>query len=305
MGVTHLGRWGAVLLTVAATALAGAAVGPVAPAHAGGSPVRVAQPSAHDQSPSKTVTASCPGGTTALAAGARVLGGDGGVVLTGMVPDPALSSVTATAAARTGHLTAWTLVAYAICDQTASPVGRVATTVAGSATATTSCPGQSRLTGTGFRLQGSVDYSYPDEVWFGPGLQQVRVHAAGPGTPGSVTAFAICLAPSAPAGTRVSATSDHDSAWPKLVTVGDPAGGPESVYGVGAAVEGGANQVFLTALVPSPDQHLALAEASRARPLPGGQLAGAARFAAAGQDGEESGAEGSVTVFGILIGTFH
>jgi hypothetical protein len=309
----RLGVAGTALATFAATALATAtalaavAVGPAAPAQAaGGSPVRAEQASQHNQSPTKSATVGCPAADQSVyAAGARIVDADGGVVLTGVTPDPALGSVTATATARTGYPSAWSVVVYAVCDASSPPPFRVAATVTGSTTATATCPGQHHLTGTGFRFTGLVDHSYPDEVSIGPGLHSVRVHTGGPGTPAQVTAFAICKRPTQPTGPPavwVTASSGVDATWPKQVAAGDPSS-TRRIYGVGGMVQGGGGQVFLSALVPDLDQDLARVEAVRALPLPGSpSQPDGARFAAAEDDSE---AEGSVTAFGILIGTFH
>lgn len=124
-------RRGSALVAALVMATSGVEVVAV-PAQAGGiSPVWVVQASTHDSSPHKAATATCPANHPVFAAGARIVDPDGGVVLTGMIPDPALTSVTATGSARTGYSGEWSLVAFAVCDLTTSPPGRVAATALG------------------------------------------------------------------------------------------------------------------------------------------------------------------------------
>lgn len=292
---------------ITAVLVAVAGVGVTAPpAHAAGNenPVRVAQPSTHDTVERKSETVTCPGPNRfVFAAGFRIDGAPGEVVPVGMVPDSTLRSVTVTAVAR-GRDHAWSLWAYAICGTTSEPLLRVPATAYGAASVTATCPGDFRLTGTGFLLRADVDHSYLDEVSFGPGLRHLRVHAAGPGTPASITAFAICKEPDpldpSLLPVRVAETSESDASWPKSVSAGDPALPEHRISGVGGVVEGGGGQVFLSALVPDLDADLALVQAVRARPLPAGGFA----VADLGTEDEDP-PEGSVTSEGILIGTFH
>lgn len=264
------------------------------PAHAGGfAPVRVAETTDSDDSTPKIVTATCTQGSV-FAAGARVVDGAGGVVLTSMVPDPNLNSVTVTAVARTGHTGDWALTALATCDTSSSPPVREAAVVQSGSTAEVSCVGGARLVGTGFRVEGPVDHTYVDEVAFGPELATARVHTGGAAEPEQLTAFGICKQPTGPSGVRVQAATGHDSAWPKSA-VTDGHGPDHHVYAVGAAVTG-PGEFFLSALVPGPNLHLAGAEAAQASPLPG---AGTLRA-----DGGEDG-DGSLTVTGLLMGAFH
>ncbi|MFD6568742.1 hypothetical protein [Micromonospora profundi] len=276
---------------------AGAAV-PDRPAHAGGfAPVRVEEVSESDGSGTKVVTATCPGARSVFAAGARIVNGNGGVVLTAMEPDAELNTVTVTATARTGHAGAWSVVAYATCDLSTSPPVRATATVESASTVEVSCPGSTRLFGTGFRSEGPVDQTYVDEVGFGPGLRTVRVHAGGDVEPASLTAVGICkepTQPTGPPGERVEATSGYDGTWPKTVVTAE-AGPDVHVYGVGARVTG-AGPFFLSALVPSPNLRQAGAEAVRASQLPGSPAARA--------DAEGDG-EGSLDVAALESAVFH
>lgn len=290
-------RTAAGAVAVALGTTAGAAT-PDRPAHAGGfAPVRVAEASDSDGSVTKAVTATCPGALSVFAAGARIVNGNGGVVLTAMEPDPELTSVTVTATARTGHASAWSVVAYATCDSSTSPPVRATATVGSASTAEVSCPGGTLLVGTGFRLQGPADQTYVDEVAFGPGLRTVRVHAGGTAEPASLTAVGVCkepTQPTGPPGVRVEATSGHDGTWPKTVVTAD-AGPNAHMYGVGARVTG-AGHFFLSALLPSATLRQAGAEAVRASQLPG---------AVAARDDAEGDGEGSLTVSALESAVFH
>lgn len=306
MRTANIGRRTAAGAAAVALATTGLVVVPGGPAHAGGrSPVRVAETSDSDDSATKTVTAECAGAGSVYAAGAEVIGGGGGVALTGMVPDARLTSVTVTATARTGHQGDWSLVAYATCDTLTIPMVRTSTTVESASTAEASCDGNTKLVGTGFQVTGSVDQTYVDEVAFGPGLRTVRVHTDGGADPASLTAFGICKLPTQmtgpPGGVRVETGSAHDGTWPKTTVTADP--DPDlHVYAIGASAVG-PGEFFLSALVPSPNLRLAGAEAVQASPLPGAAAAlGTGRAGVAAADGDD---EGSVTVSGLLMSAFH
>ncbi|MET8233445.1 hypothetical protein ABZS77_22525 [Micromonospora sp. NPDC005298] len=286
---------GAVAVVLGTAAWAAA---PDRPAHAGGlAPVRVEEASESDGSGTKVVTATCPGARSVFAAGARIVNGNGGVVLTAMEPDAELTTVTVTAKARTGHASAWSVVAYATCDSSTSPPVRATATVGSASTVEVNCPGSTRVVGTGFRSEGPVDQTYVDEVGFGPGLRTVRVHAGGGAQPASLTAVGICkepTQPTGPPGERVETASGYDGTWPKTVVTAD-AGPAAHVYAVGARVTG-AGPFFLSAIVPSPNLRQAGAEAVRASQLPGS--------AAARDDAADDG-EGSLTVAVLTMATFH
>ena len=323
MRTANIGRRTAAGAVAVALGTAGLVVVPHGVAHAGGlAPVRVEEVDDSD-SETKIVVAECTETMgSVFAAGARVVNGNGGVVLTAMVPNPELTSVTVTATARTGHQGNWSLMAFAICDRSGTPPVRRAATVESASTAEVSCPDDTRLVGTGFRFEGSVDQTYVDEVAFGAGLGGVRVHTGG-AAPESLTAFGVCKEPTQLTGlpgVRVEASSVHDGTWPKLAVTDDP-DPTQHMYGIGASVVGSGG-FFLSALVPSLNLRLAGAEAAQASPLPGAAVAadaGRAGVAGAGADEEsadeesadEDGAdededgEGSVTVSGLLMAAFH
>jgi hypothetical protein len=295
MSMARIGRRTAA--GVATLALgAGLVTAPGAPARAGGTaPGHDITTTSHNQDRTKTVTATCPGpGAPVYGAGARIVDGDGGVVLTSMTPNSDLSAVTVTATARTGHTGSWALTAHAVCAGSSSPPFRVASPVGSGSAAEVECPGTARLVGAGFRFDGPVDHTYVDELTFDPGLTRARVHTGGGAAPASLVAFGICKEPTPASGIHgvvVRATSAHDASWPKSAVTGSL---PRSyVYAVGGAVSG-SGEFFLSALVPGPGLRQAAAEADRASILPG-------------EEGNRAGADdnGSVTVDELLMGAFH
>lgn len=280
----------AALALLAAGAVATSTAGP---AWAGGSPVRAAQPGPHDATPTKLVTVACPQALQSVyAAGVRVVGGDGAVVITAMVPDPALTSVTVTATARAGYTEDWSLVAYAVCDVSAVPPARVAGTAFGASTVTATCPGTSWLTGLGFRIDDPDAGTYLAGAAPDANLRQVRVRTHG--TPAAVTAYGICQPPTGSAPVRRDATAPVQPAGTTTVSVAEPVG-QRTIYGVGAAVSG-PGTTLLSAIVPDLAGNRAVAAAS---PAADAARIGPAAAAEADEDGDE------VTVYGTFIGTFH
>lgn len=283
-------RMAAVAAALTVLASGAAAGGPVTPAWAGGSPVRVAQPSSHDATQTKLVSVACPGtGQSVYAPGVRVIGGGGAVVITAMVPDPTLTSVTVAATARTGYTGKWSLVAYAVCYTSVHPPGRVDASAAGASTVTATCPGTSRLTGLGFRIDDADRGAYLAEAAPDAGLRQVRVRTRG--VPDSLAAYGICRPPAGPAGSRLQATA---AVAPTGTTVSVAEQSQQrTIYGAGAAVSG-PGATLLSAIVPDLAGNRALAEA-----VPAG--AAGARSAVQSDDADED----EVTVYGTFIGTFH
>lgn len=287
----------AALALLASGVVTGAGAG-AGPAWAGGSPVRVAQPSPHDATPTKLATVACPQAAQSVyAAGVRVVGGGGAVVITAMVPDPVLNSVTVTATARTGYPEDWSLVAYAVCDVSAIPPARVAGTAAGASTVTATCPGTSRLTGLGFRIDDPDGNTYLAGAAPDADLRQVHVGTRGDGSPASVTAYGICKPPTGPAASRPAATVPVQPTGTTTVFVAEP-GGQGTIYGVGAAVSG-PGTTLLSAIVPDLAGNRAVAAAAPAA----GSTARTGPAAADEEDEDEE--EDEVTVYGTFIGTFH
>jgi hypothetical protein len=290
-------RFGVAAVIGAACVLTGPAVPAGAdPPLGGGSPQRVDETAGPSTVTPKEVTARCPDDTYLFAAGAKVVDGNGGVVLTAIVPDPAVRSVTVSATARDWYDGSWSLVAFAICDWSGTPPGVVVETEDGESTVTASCPGANRLTGIGFRLDGPVESIGVREVAIGPERRDARVGAGGEGTPDSLTAYGICKWPSGPAGVVVHNPGTVDSVWPKIATASDTTLDMR-VYAAAATVTG-PGDAFLTALVPNVNQNVAWAEATRSGPL-----AADGRRVADPDDDDE--VDGTLSASALLSGTFH
>ncbi|MDG4831496.1 hypothetical protein O7627_19545 [Solwaraspora sp. WMMD1047] len=293
-----------------ALGVAGGLVGPPATAaYALGDPRRSEETSDHNGAVSKGVTVQCPGRGRVLGAGGLIIDdGTGRVVLTGVIPDDTLRSVTVTATARAGYQQPWSVRAYAVCDEVDRPVKREESVAVHSREATVECPADSLLLGAGFRLTGWAESSYLGGVEFGPDLRRLQVRATGVGMPTSVTAFGVCLyfLPHGddPVSTR-SETVTLDGTWPKVVAVTgtDP---DRRLYGVAAAVDGPPT-VFINALVPDPDTDTASARAVLATQPPGPDPAAAPATvdpAAVGR-GAAADAGPTLTVEATEGGTFH
>nr|MDT0657173.1 hypothetical protein [Micromonospora sp. DSM 115978] len=278
---------------------AGGLVGPPATAvYALGDPRRFEETSHHNGATSKGVTVRCPGTLRVLGAGGLIIDdGTGRVVLTGVVPDDTLESVTVTATARAGYQQPWSVRAYAVCDEVDRPARRVESIVMHSREVTVDCPADSVVLGAGFRLTGWAEFSYLGVVEFGPDLRRLRVQATGPGMPTSVTAFGVCLLHLPPGDDPINDLSETvtlDGTWPRVVSVTDT--DPDRrLYGVGAAVDGPPT-AFINALVPDPDTDTASARAVLAPPHPAPNAAA---------PGLASNTEPTLTVEATTGGTFH
>jgi hypothetical protein len=258
-------------VTVALGAAGGLVGPPATAAYALGDPRRFHETSNHNGAVSKGVTVQCPGTLRVLGAGGQTIDdGSGRVVLTGVIPDHTLRSVTVTATARAGYQQPWSVRAYAVCDDVDRAVRREENIAVHSRQVALDCPDNSLLLGAGFRLTGPAESSYLGGVEFGPDLRQLLVRATGPGMPTSVTAFGICLGfyphSDDPVDT-LSGTVALDGTWPRVVSVTDT--DPDRrLYGVAAAVEGPPT-VFINALVPDPATDTASARAVLATQPPG------------------------------------
>jgi hypothetical protein len=147
------------------------------------------QGSAFDSSPDKSATVTCPAGTKAIGSGGWIHLGNGGVALTGIVPSPDLTSVTAYGRARASHSGAWSVKAIALCDDGLDPERASG---GGLGTATATCPASKILYSTGYRVISPAGEQYVDEVVPSAGLTNVQAHASGGAF---VVAFGICALP--------------------------------------------------------------------------------------------------------------
>jgi hypothetical protein len=137
-----------------------------APAPAGGLSY-VSYSTLGNSNTTKAASVACPAGKKVLGAGARILGGDGQVVLDDLVPVASLNSVTVAAYEdSTGYAGNWSLDAYAVCANPPANLSRQAadTTPADSTDDAVgiACPGGTQLHGLGGEITGGQG-----EVMFG------------------------------------------------------------------------------------------------------------------------------------------
>ncbi|WP_326557614.1 hypothetical protein [Micromonospora sp. NBC_01796] len=295
--------------SVAVALVAASLVAGTGPARADGphAPVLVAAASLHDESPEKEVTVRCPGATLVFSAGGGVggsAGGTGQVVVTAVVPDVGLTTVTVRAVARTGQRGPWSVVGQAICEASGSALRRAVGTAVGEYTATATCGPGTKVWGTGFRVTGDPDHVAVAEVVPDPGLTKVAVGVTSDGPPTEVTAYAICRAQT---GTmrRVAAVSPDGAGWPRSVTVADTA--DARIYGVGGRAGGGPH-AYLDALVLRPSGAGGGVRAALAAPIRAAAATGV-RPGPRPADGTgvatTDGTDDETVVYGILAGSFH
>jgi hypothetical protein len=147
----------------------------------------------------KSITAHCPAGKQVVGAGGAILnsigahGGYGHVVITDIIPNHALTSVTVQGGENSAWASPWKVVAYAMC----APVGaianlqRVTATAANNGTsdavktATAHCPGNLRLYGTGFEINNANGSVLLDKLQPDPGLTEVAGKAVNNGPAGA------------------------------------------------------------------------------------------------------------------------
>lgn len=247
---------GAVALIVIGAAL----TVPAGPAQAVANPYRNQGVSANDASSPKDAVASCTGNDRLVGMGAKIEGGQGEVLLTGMVPDLATDSVTATGVENVAVGTAWQAIAWAIC----APVGTepanlaveddVAVAVPASPkTVDAQCQGNSIVYSVGFILTEDDGKVAIDEVEFDPAFTSGSVTAyTNNGLAGSwgLQTYVICGAPS-PNPSLQTWTSARNSITPKTETT-PVCGGTTEVHGVGAVIDGARGDASITTLNPRP-----------------------------------------------------
>jgi hypothetical protein len=164
----------------------------IVPSPAGATEGRIAVESAVDTTVAKSATAVCDPGTKVLGMGGRIKDGLGGVVLTSAIVNSTLTSVTATGLARPGHMTPWSVVAFAVCaDPGYIEPTRAVASGKFTTTATVTCPAGKIVYSSGFTLAARSNGSFVDKVK-PENNDRVIVHATGPIAPADVTAAAIC-----------------------------------------------------------------------------------------------------------------
>ena len=152
----------------------------------------------------KFVTATCPFGKQVIGTGAAISGGAGEVSLDDVVP----SRTEVTASAReddTGTTRDWSVTAFAVC---ANPLAdrqvvtaRTVTNSFVAKSATAICPSDTRLTGTGFRIDGALGEVRVENVQPGSNVSPTNVSVQanedddGTTRNWALTAYAICATP--------------------------------------------------------------------------------------------------------------
>lgn len=263
------------------------------PAHA--SPVLDEATSPYDTAVHKSAVVTCPNGKV-VGMGGRTSDSDGSVVLTGVIVDPTLSSVTAIGRARPGFNGPWSVTASVVCGNPAQFDPERVVVVGGQGTATAGCPGSKILYSSGYLIPLPNGTQYVDRVVPSSGLTQLTVHAGTTGIgPVTVAAYAIC-GTRFPDFVRLEATTDRDSTTPKTATVAaGPIPGVGWVFGAGAIVDS-PRPAFINALGFNPGLEGAKVRAAIAKTYP------ASRFIA-GVDEDED--DWDTTVYGALIGTWY
>jgi hypothetical protein len=105
-----------------------------------------------DTQAEKSAEARCPAGTMVVGSGGLIKGGNGDVVLTGVVPNANLDTVTAYAKALPGNATSWSVLALAICSDRTSGVVRAMGVAFLGGSARAECPSGKVLWSTGFSV---------------------------------------------------------------------------------------------------------------------------------------------------------
>lgn len=117
--------------------------------------------STSDSSDTKAGSAACPAGRKVIGTGARILGGNGQVVLDDLTPVPSLNSVTVVAYEdSTGYSGNWSLWAFAVCaDPLANLTLQTADTLPSDSTddaVGVTCPGGTKVHGLGGAITGGT-----------------------------------------------------------------------------------------------------------------------------------------------------
>lgn len=253
--------------------------------------------SAHNSWAAKSVTIDCPGGTRVLGMGGWTNAGSGSVMLTGIEPDPAMRSVTASAHELPGFTGRWSVTVTVVCGPEALHPERVDSM--GLSAATAVCPTSKILYASGFSLPDPAGMQYVDKVVPNQGMDRVSVHAdSTDGSQVAVEAVGVC-ADDMPRWERTEATSPFNADSPKTVSAPRPDLHVDSgswMFGSGALVRA-PGHVFIDGLAPAAHQDLAWARASAAN------IQGPALMPGADPVQDEDGWE--MDVHGTYIGSWH
>jgi hypothetical protein len=241
-----------VALLVSLGVLSGSAFGAVAAHELNGAPSAAVNSRAE-----KSATAGCPSGKQLVGAGGNKSAAAAGQVgLTAITPHINPGEVFVIGREdESGFAGNWGLTAYAICAAPPPGLQRIAATSASNSTnkgVTATCPTGKKVLGAAGQITPATGQVSLAAIRPNSTLTSVTVIGAEDGTgfggSWSVTAYAICANP--PAGLqRIVATSASNSSA-KDATATCPAG--KGVVGTGGEITGGAGQVTLEILAPSP-----------------------------------------------------
>jgi hypothetical protein len=240
----------AILGTAAAAGLVAAA-----PAQALPGRVSVLAMSPADSSMTKSVTATCPAGTTVVGGGGYATGAPDQVFLTGLRPVVSLFGTGFQALASeddTGYSGDWWVVSYAICAPAPAGFGygwhTSPSSSASSRTVTATCAPGKQVLGGGGIITGGGRHVGLTAILPAPGLTQVvaQAHEDETGHAGSwaLTSWVVCAVP-VPGLERVTA---GPQTWPTSADVACPSS--KQVLGVGGVVTNGGGEVRLVRAYP-------------------------------------------------------
>lgn len=256
---TRLAAGLAAALLAAVGVVVAAVAGPTSPAQAVPGLTIVQLESATDSSTTRTVTATCPAGTTVIGGGGHVVDSPYRILLTGLRPVVTAFGngyqVTATEDGA-GYDGAWRIRAHAICAP--APGGLQYRWTVGAASSQSSrggavtCPEGRKVIGAGAAVTGGGQRVGLRQVRPLAGLGGVLVGAheteTGYGGAWSLTAWAICAEP-LPGLELVSASTAAAGFQAHSAQTGCPSA--KRVHGVGGAVTGGPGEVFLRGGFPT------------------------------------------------------
>lgn len=199
--------------------------------------------------------ASCPPGKRVIGTGARISGGQGEVIITGIIPNATLTSVTVT-----GHEDAngfsgnWTVTAIAIC---ADPLPGLVRAVGiqgpnrdSPKLLNVQCPDGKKAIGTGAATSGALGRARLESMIAGADDSSARAFQQQGDTIGewSLTTYAICANSALPGQELTSDGGDGFNSEPKDATVGC---GAKKVVSTGFSLVQGSGQAVLTDIVPN------------------------------------------------------
>jgi hypothetical protein len=205
----------------------------------------------------KTVTATCPAGTTVIGGGGYISGDPSQLLLTGLRPVVSWLGTGFQALAAeddTGYAGNWRVSSYAVCAPAPPGLGygwlTSPTSSDSSRTVTATCSPGKRVLGAGGVVNNggrdvSLGYILPT---FDLTKVVVQAHEdeTGQGASWSLTSWVVCADP--PPGLQRVVGGVGTTAWPTAAYAGCPAG--KRPFGVGGVITGGAGEVKLLGAYP-------------------------------------------------------